>query len=110
MVRLEFFVKNLDLNKRLQILIQNLVEKRKAQWKERTFSNEIPKKISELHQEYKLEQEISANINPYNRIVITSQIPLEKKPKHCIFLFFVISLIIFFIFQSLTHFLRHILK
>ena len=81
LIRLEFFETNINISKRLQILIQNLVEKRKAQWKEGTFSNEIPKKISELHREYKLEQEISANINPYNRIVLTSQIHMEKKIK-----------------------------
>lgn len=74
-------MKNLELNKRTQILIKNLLEKRKENWKEGVFSGEIPKKISELHKEYKLEQEISAKINPYNRIVI---IPPMSMGKHCI--------------------------
>ena len=75
-------MKNLDLNKRTQILIKNLLEKRRENWKEGVFSGEIPKKISELHHEYKLEQEISAKTNPYNRIVITPQFSMTT---HCKF-------------------------
>lgn len=72
------------INKRLQILIKNLCEKRKANWKEGVFSHEIPKKISELHKEYKQEQD-SANlkINPQNKIAINHHNKFEKNSIHC---------------------------
>lgn len=70
-------MKKLDTNKRVQILIQNLLEKRKSNWLDGVFSEEIPKKISELHQEYKQEQTSNAKINPYNKIAINNRV--EKK-------------------------------
>jgi len=64
-------------------LIKNLLEKRKEHWKEGVFSGEIPKKISQLHQEYKIEHDSNVKINAYNKIVITPQISFEMKSKHC---------------------------
>lgn len=77
MFRLEFLMEKNLLTKRVQILIKILIEKRKSNWKEGVFSNEIPKKLSELHKEY--EQENSGNINPYNKI------SNERKSIHCNF-------------------------
>lgn len=72
------------INKRLQILIKNLCEKRKANWKEGIFSHEIPKKISELHREYKQEQDlVNMKINPQNKIAMSYHNQLDKKLIHC---------------------------
>ena len=85
-------MKNIKLDNRSYYLIQNLLEKRNSQWKDGVLSNEIPKKISELHQEYKNEHIPTNSLQghqghpPKNKIVIPTKIVLEYKPKkHCIF-------------------------
>lgn len=45
------------LETRIKLIIHNLIERRKENWKERLFANEGPKKIEQLHNEYEREQQ-----------------------------------------------------
>lgn len=45
------------LSSRIKLLTDNLIERRSEGWKDKLFSNEGPKKIAELHEEIKKEQE-----------------------------------------------------
>lgn len=45
------------LENRIKLIIHNLIERRKENWKERLFANEGPKKIEQLHNEYEREQQ-----------------------------------------------------
>jgi len=48
-----------NLSNRMQLLIENLMDRRNDGWRDKLFSNEGPKKIAELHEEIKKEQEES---------------------------------------------------
>lgn len=55
---MQFFKDDLEsLSSRLKLLIENLIERREDGWKEKLFGNEGPKKIADLHEEIKKEQE-----------------------------------------------------
>lgn len=55
---LKFFQEEIPLlSCRLKLLTLNLCERKQEGWKDKLFSNEGPKKIAELHEEIKKEQE-----------------------------------------------------
>lgn len=55
---MKFFQEDLpELSSRMKLLIENLTERRNDDWKDKLFSNEGPKKIADLHEEIKKEQE-----------------------------------------------------
>ncbi len=45
------------IENRIRLMIENLIERRKENWKDRLFANEGPKKIEQLHNEYEREQQ-----------------------------------------------------
>ena len=55
---MKFLKENMsNLSSRMKLLIENLMERRSDNWKDKLFSNEGPKKIDELHEEIRKEQE-----------------------------------------------------